>query len=534
MPQKQVFLPAGNRAGYRNNYRAHPHMRHCPEYIWQQGLAIGKGLAHNSYYILNQQLPDPGFTHGSGLMRTIKPINRSCIFLLLAALLVLSAGCITNYQPQTNATPTLSAANSSSSQTPEVVTDQTQATVTPTISATLTAADTSHSQTWEAVATPSINEGQFTDHRALNVLRGEPFTITGTAPDRTMTTVQVWLLNRSVSTMRVPVKPDGTFSFTLDAGTTAALSRTFSSIIVAQYPDPPDHFAVNYDPASGQIVGSSSVPDKILKEVNDKQYYPSTQQDFLSQAIDSPGTNNSCTVTFLNGVDAWIDIEPISPKPPGTMTVSGNTSLPAGTPLGIDVTTVNTHPTPKNYDYSHEIAEGSAVVTVGTGGTNRYSGTVDTSRLNTGRYFVSVSTGDDNLQANANSYADVITPPSTASCTKNEINWSALALPPLQVNESLQPVLLAGELRVVPPGTSTQNNEMPYGSIVDCGPGGICRIFDQSGVQFLAAYDSNEMHMIEVPNGAKVDSSAAGDNVTIVSLNGTVVLTKINECSRGN
>jgi len=450
-------------------------------------------------------------------MNTIIPINRNGIFLLLAALLVISAGCIAD-QPQANATPARPAADTSSSQTPGTVTSPFQATITPTITAT---------------PSPAANLAMFSDHGSVNVLRGKPFTITGTVPDKTMTTVQVWLLNRSVTTMLVPVQPDGTFSVTLDAGTTAALSRNFTSAIIAQYPAPPDRFAVNYDPASGQITASSAVPDRILKGVNDEQYYPTTQQDYLCQAIDSPGTNNSCTVTFLNGVDAWIDIAPIPPGPPGTMTVSGTTSLPAGTSLGIDVATVNTHPTPREYDFSHEYASGSAVVTAGTGGINQYTGTVDTSPLNTGRYFVSVSTGDDNLQANAHAYADVIAPSSTQACTKNEINWSELGLPALQVNESLQPVLLAGEVKIVPLGTSTGNNEVPYGSIIDCGEGGICRMFDSSGVQFLAAYDSNEMHQMEVPNGAMIDS-ASGDNVTVISLNGTVVLTKINECTSGN
>ncbi|MDD4484827.1 MAG: hypothetical protein PHD55_10745 [Methanoregula sp.] len=450
-------------------------------------------------------------------MNTINPLNRNGIFLILAALLVISAGCIAD-QPQANATPARPAADTSSSQTPGTVTSTFQATITPTITAT---------------PSPAANIASFSDHGSVNVLRGKPFTITGTAPDKTMTTVQIWLLNRSVTTMLVPVQPDGTFSVTLDAGTTAALSRNFSSAIIAQYPAPPDRFAVNYDPASGQITASSAVPDRVLTGVNDKQYYPTTQQDYLCQAIDSPGTNNSCSVTFLNGVDAWIGIAPIPPGPPGTMTVSGTTSLPAGTPLGIDVATVNTHPTPKNYDFSHEYADGSAVVTAGTGGTNRYTGTVDTSPLNTGRYFVSVSTGDENLQANAHTYADVISPAATQACTKNEINWSELGLPALQVNESLQPVLLAGELKIVPPGTSAGNNEVPYGSIIDCGAGGICRVFDSSGVQFLTAYDSNEMHLMEVPNGGMI-GSASGGNATVISLNGTVVLTKINECTSGN
>jgi hypothetical protein len=437
-----------------------------------------------------------------GRINTKKTIINTSILLLLAALLVIFAGCIAD-KPQANITPASSAANTTSSPVPDITT------------------------------TPAITQGSFSDHRDINILRGKPFTITGTVPDKTMTTVQVWLLNGSISTVLVPVQPDGTFSVTLDAGTTAALGRNFTSAIIAQYPAPPDRFAVNYDPASGQITGSA-VPDRILTGVNDKQYYPTTQQDYLCQAINSPGTNNSCTVTFLNGVDAWLDIAPILPGPPGTMTVSGTTSLPAGTPLSIDVATVNMHPTPKNYDYSHEYADGSAVVTAGTDGTtNLYSSAVNTTRLNTGRYFVSVSSGDDNLQAGAYTYTDVIAPSSTQACAKNEINWSELALPALQVNGSLQPVLLAGEIKIVPPGNSTQNNEVPYGTIIDCGAGGICRVFDSSGIQFLTAYDSNEMHQMEVPNGAMIDS-ASGGNATVISLNGTVVLTKINECANGN
>ena len=84
----------------------------------------------------------------------------------------------------------------------------------------------------------------------------------------------------------------------------------------------------------------------------------------------------------------------------------------------------------------------------------------------------------------------------------------------------------------MPHGTSTQNNEVPYGSIIDCGPDGMCRVFDQAGVQFLAVYDSNEAHMMEVPNGAMIDSGSVG-NVSVISLNGSVILTKINEVSDG-
>jgi hypothetical protein len=74
---------------------------------------------------------------------------------------------------------------------------------------------------------------------------------------------------------------------------------------------------------------------------------------------------------------------------------------------------------------------------------------------------------------------------------------------------------------------------VPYGSIIDCGPDGICRGYTSGGIQFLAVYDSNEAHTMEVPNGAMVDGGSVG-NVTFIKLNGSVILTKIDEYPSGS
>ena len=67
------------------------------------------------------------------------------------------------------------------------------------------------------------------------------------------------------------------------------------------------------------------------------------------------------------------------------------------------------HPTPKNYDWSHEIAdEGTTMVNHGPGGVNRYSGVIDTSKLNTGKYLINVESRDENLQANADSSVELV------------------------------------------------------------------------------------------------------------------------------
>jgi hypothetical protein len=222
--------------------------------------------------------------------------------------------------------------------------------------------------------------------------------------------------------------------------------------------------------------------------------------------------------------------DPVPSGPPGTMMLTGNTSLPVGTTLSLSVVTASPHPTPKDYDFSHEIATSTAVVLHGPFGINRFSGTVDTSHLNTGRYTVIIDTNDENLQARANESADIIAPASTPTGTGNYIDWSALALPTLVLNKTMVPVMLEGEWTLVPSGTQVKNNDVPYGSIIDCGPDAVCRVFDKTGVQFLAVYNSNEARMMGVPNGAAIDSGSIG-NVTLIKLNGETILTKIDEYS---
>ena len=151
--------------------------------------------------------------------------------------------------------------------------------------------------------------------------------------------------------------------------------------------------------------------------------------------------------------------------------------------------------------------------------------------MNTGKYLIRVESRDENLQANADGSVELIGNIPANTGHGNYIDWSRLALPVLVVNNSITPVMLEGALQIVPPGTGVTNNEVPYGSIIDCTPDGICRIFNQSGVQSLAVYNSNEARIMGVPNGAMIDSGTIG-NVTFIKLDGKVILTKIDEYSR--
>lgn len=374
--------------------------------------------------------------------------------------------------------------------------------------------------------TPISSRGERT---LINVIRGEPFTIEGTVPDRSITKVQIWTLNGTVSSAIIPVLPDGSFRFTLDAKQTATLPRQYSWVLIVHYPAPPDHFSITLDNATGDVIKSENGKTVHLFSVEDLvPSYPTAVVDYIEKEITQSESGNSCEGYFLNGQDAWIRIDPIGTTRPGSLVVTGSTHLPTGTPLSISVSTVNLHPTPKNYDWSREMASGDAVVTEGTGGNNTFYGRVDTSLLNTGKYFVMVESADDRWQSDAMTTVDLIAQIPAQTDKKNDIDWDQLFLPPLHVNESIVPLLQDGGWRIVPPGTGTGNSDLPYGSIVYCAGDGICRVFNRNGSQFLAVYNSNEAHLMEVPNGAVIDSGRTG-NVTLVELNGEIILTRIDE-----
>jgi len=168
------------------------------------------------------------------------------------------------------------------------------------------------------------------------------------------------------------------------------------------------------------------------------------------------------------------------------------------------------------------------VVVAGAGGINGFSDTLDTSKLHAGKYLIGVESRDTSLQADATGTVFIIAP--EAVQPGNFIDWNQLVLPSLEMDEGVMPEMLEGGFQLLPPGRMDHNNEIPYGSIIDCGVDGVCRVFNKSGIQFLSVYYSNEARMVEVPNGAFIDSERVG-NVTFVELDGDIILVKIDEYS---
>jgi len=100
-------------------------------------------------------------------------------------------------------------------------------------------------------------------------------------------------------------------------------------------------------------------------------------------------------------------------------------------------------------------------------------------------------------------------------------------LPPLQVNDSMEPVILNQELSTV---NDTGIYVIPVGSILLMSDDGINRVFDANGTQFLAVYDIGTNHIHTVPNGAFVDTEG---NFTYVLAGSRLVMTIIDATAQG-
>ncbi len=206
----------------------------------------------------------------------------------------------------------------------------------------------------------------------------------------------------------------------------------------------------------------------------------------------------------------------------GTFVVNGTTNLPPGTLLKAGVFLNVFHPTPQNYDSSHEWAEGTGSVQQGPDA-NTFTVSINTTLLYPGNYSFRIETSGFAYETSASSRINLIPVIPTTPGRKNFINWSELSLPVLNVNEIIRPDLNSYWKIVDTPISAP--GEVSYGSIKYCAWDGICRVFDETGTQYYAAYDS--FSITQVPNGAFIGSGHG--NVTTIALDGKTILTSIDE-----
>ena len=239
----------------------------------------------------------------------------------------------------------------------------------------------------------------------------------------------------------------------------------------------------------------------------------------------APGNFGSRSIVMAQPADEpeyWMALDTPGTSTLGVLTLTGTTNLPAGTNLSAGAGLTIFHPTPRNYNWSHEVAAGNGIV-CSADGNNIFTATVDTSLLYPGEYYLEVRTRDLPNETYAWDYRNLIPVIPSAPRKTNYINWSALSIPHLAVNESIKPEVsfygrIVEEKREYP-------GDMTYGSFRYCAWDGICRVFDRNGTQYSAAYHGYTI--TQVPNNSWI--GARIENVSVISLNGAPILTTIHE-----
>jgi len=215
----------------------------------------------------------------------------------------------------------------------------------------------------------------------------------------------------------------------------------------------------------------------------------------------------------------WINLSPLNTTTIGNLVVSGTTNLPPDTNLSVNLYSTAFHPGGMS---SHEHAAGHGKVFRSSCLTLFY-GSVNTSLLYPGEYILDVDTIDSEEEAYASGIIDLIPKIPTTPGRMNYIDWSRLAIPTLVVNDSIKPEI--NSWWKIVEKEKINRGDVTYGTVIYCAWDGICRVFDHNGTQYFTAYDG--MSITEVPNNSSV--SCCDNNVTLISLNDQIILTKIHE-----
>ncbi|GEM_PF-1202227 len=227
----------------------------------------------------------------------------------------------------------------------------------------------------------------------------------------------------------------------------------------------------------------------------------------------------------------WIKIDPISDKRVGDIfTVTATTNLSSGEEILVQVYSSTFFPGGQREFYG---ATRTVRVDKGMNGINTISFVVDSSTLYNSsplrpdEYIVTEDAVDQPVTGAA--LFNVLPAPYSYGKTplkpKNFIDWGKLDLPPLKVNNSMQPEIPKLSINLFP--DSSQPGQLPRGSIVVFSPDSIVRVFDKNGTQTAAYLDFNTFRSAGVPSGSIVDASVG--NVSTVTYGGERILTMIHE-----
>jgi hypothetical protein len=230
----------------------------------------------------------------------------------------------------------------------------------------------------------------------------------------------------------------------------------------------------------------------------------------------------------------WINIDPISDKYTGEVfTITSTTNLSVGTEVLVQVYSGTHFNGPKIQTWEFYGATGTVKVIQGNRGINSISFVVNSSTLSNStplqpdEYIV---TEDAIIEPVTGTVLfNVLPAPDSYGKTQlkpqNFIDWEKLDLPPLKINNSMQPEIPKLTINLF--RDPSQPGQLPRGSIVVFSTDSLVRVFDKNGTQIAAYLDFNEFRSAGVPSGSIVDVSVG--NVSTVTYGGERILTMIHE-----
>jgi hypothetical protein len=230
----------------------------------------------------------------------------------------------------------------------------------------------------------------------------------------------------------------------------------------------------------------------------------------------------------------WINIDPIGDKVVGeSFTITSTTNLSVGTEVLVQVYSGKHFNGPKMQTWEFYGATGSVKVIQGNGGINMISFVVNSSTLYNSsplqpdEYIVTEDAIIEPVTGTA--LFNVLPAPDSYGKTplkpKNFIDWEKLDLPPLKVNNSIQPEI--PKQGIVLFSDPSLPGQIPHGSIVVFSSDSIVRVFDKNGTQISAYFDFSSLHSAGVPSGSVVGFPVG--NVSTVTFGGERILIEIHE-----
>jgi hypothetical protein len=244
-----------------------------------------------------------------------------------------------------------------------------------------------------AICTPVVSAVTLTVGNSTSavIAQGDPVYIQGIASGQPQAGLQIWLIGpNAVKVTTVSVGANGTYQYSLLPADTANLAPG-GYFVVVQNPMTNGQFDVIYDSMTGKVINVQS-GQTIYQLTGSGSLQTPYSATALIHAITSQNVDDTfTTVSFYISNPTVMIGSPATVEVGDKFTLSGSTNLAPGDTLNVEISSGSFGPTSKMQPAGFSGTSGMVTVVAGTGTTNSWSYSVDTSEFTPGQYIVTVS-----------------------------------------------------------------------------------------------------------------------------------------------